>query len=185
MQQPRVKVYIPNPFLGNSSVNTFPEQMNRCTTIEVLLETGFSTRSVLRSYKEDNGATKSVLFGTEDLCMWSSRISTVTSHCQGTVGEDTAGCKKLSEWCSELWSVEISDGTIIIGSYRSWMYKWSIKPISNPNPVYSHPYTWQYFLLEFDSLVWLLFWKYSDFMDSVAITLWMAIGARPHACRGL
>jgi hypothetical protein len=43
-----------NPFLGNGSVNTFPLQRITHTTIELLLETVFSTRSVQSGYKEDN-----------------------------------------------------------------------------------------------------------------------------------
>jgi hypothetical protein len=47
-------VYIPESFLGNGSVNMFPQQPNRRAIIEVLLEMGVSTRSVSRGYKEDN-----------------------------------------------------------------------------------------------------------------------------------
>jgi hypothetical protein len=34
------------------------------------------------------------------------------------------------------WSVKCS--------HESWVYKWAIDPVMNPNPVYSHTYTWQY-----------------------------------------
>jgi hypothetical protein len=40
-----------------------PSAMDKHATIEVLMETGFSLRSALRSYKEDKWATKSVLYG--------------------------------------------------------------------------------------------------------------------------
>jgi hypothetical protein len=29
-------------------------------------------------------------------------------------------------------------------SHESWVYKWSINRVTNPYPVYSHSYTWQY-----------------------------------------
>jgi hypothetical protein len=34
-------------------------------------------------------------------------ISTIKSRCQGTAGENTAGWKKLSEYCGDLWIVEV------------------------------------------------------------------------------
>jgi hypothetical protein len=62
------------PLLTNGSETTFFSRqqlskqftaaMDTHATIEVLLETGFSTRSVQRGYKEDNWATESVLYGS-------------------------------------------------------------------------------------------------------------------------
>jgi hypothetical protein len=49
--------------------------------------------------------------------------------------------KSLSRCCDDLWIVEISGGAVITCS-TEWC-KSSIKPFTNPYPVYSHPYTWQ------------------------------------------
>jgi hypothetical protein len=46
--------------------------------------------------------------------------------------------------CVCLWSVNCSDDL--------WEYKWSINRVTNPNPVYSHSYTWQYNFLHADKI---------------------------------
>jgi hypothetical protein len=74
----------------------------------------------------------------EGLSAWSVRISTARSRCQGTAGEDTAGWKKLSGCCGNLWIVKIIGGTVIACSPESYIYKWSINPFTNPNTIYSH-----------------------------------------------
>jgi hypothetical protein len=48
--------------------------------------------------------------------------------------------KRLSAWCSELQSVWISDRPIVVVT----VCKWSLNPITNPNPICSHSYAWQY-----------------------------------------
>jgi hypothetical protein len=47
------------------------------------------------------------------------RISTVRSRCQRTASEDTAGWKKISGCCGNLWILEISGGDIITSTYAS------------------------------------------------------------------
>jgi hypothetical protein len=42
---------------------------------------------------------------------------------------------------SDLWSVYLSETVIVICSYE---YKYPVKPVINPKPVYRHPYTGQY-----------------------------------------
>jgi hypothetical protein len=64
------------------------------------------------------------------------RNPTVRNRCQETAGEDTVGWKMLSGCCGDLWIMEISGGAVIACSSESRVYKWSINPISNPNPVY-------------------------------------------------
>jgi hypothetical protein len=44
--------------------------------------------------------------------------------------------KRLSGCCGDLWIVEISGGAV---SCR--VYKWSVNPVTNPNPVYNHTHT--------------------------------------------
>jgi hypothetical protein len=73
----------------------------------------------------------------QDLSVWSWRISTLRSCCLGTDGENTAGWKRLSECCDELWIVE-TNGVLYLLVASSRVYKWSINPFTNPNPVYSH-----------------------------------------------
>jgi hypothetical protein len=80
----------------------------------------------------------------KDLSARSWTMSTLRSSCQGTAGENTEGWISLSECYGELWSTEISGGSVITWSYDSWVYE---NYISNRNPVYSQhtPRTWQYF----------------------------------------
>jgi uncharacterized protein (DUF1501 family) len=51
---PSVHIVACGPVAGQRLGKHVPTATNRRTTIEVLLETGVSTRSVPRSYKEDN-----------------------------------------------------------------------------------------------------------------------------------
>jgi hypothetical protein len=61
-------------------------------------------------------------------------------------GEDTAGWKRLSVCCGDLWIVEISGGAVIACGSELCVYKWSINPFTNPNPVYCHT-------LNYDSII--------------------------------
>jgi hypothetical protein len=48
--------------------------------------------------------------------------------------------ERLSGCCGDLWIVEISGGAVTACSSESWLYKWSINRVTNPNLVYSHTY---------------------------------------------
>jgi hypothetical protein len=43
----------------------------------------------------------------------------------------------IFEMCKPVWLLELLVVTICV-------YKYSVNPITNPNPVYSHSYMWQY-----------------------------------------
>jgi hypothetical protein len=82
----------------------------------------------------------------KDLRAGSWWISTVKSRCQETTGEDKAVWKSLTE---------ISAGGVITCSSEWCVYKWSINPIPNPNPVYSHaPRTRDSMSVENVRIVW-------------------------------
>jgi hypothetical protein len=121
-----------------------PVATNTQETIELVLKTMFSVQSA--SSKVTLTLTQTVLSVTEmrkggwkamviqfswgnnweavlnenrqrkDLDAGSWRISAVRSRCQGTAGEDTAGWKRLSGCCGDLWIVEISGGAVITDS---------------------------------------------------------------------
>jgi hypothetical protein len=115
----------------------FPAETNTHATYEELLETRFYVGPCRDVITETIEATSVVLCGSlwrEDLRTWSWRISTVRSRCQRTTGEDTAGWKRLSVCCGDLWIVEISNGAVIT-SYESWVHKWSVNRVTNPHPV--------------------------------------------------
>jgi hypothetical protein len=90
-----------------------PMATNTNTATEWLLEMVLSTQSVKSGYKEENwGDPVSCQLTVEswvlhrrqwwqNLSAWSWRISTVKSHCQGTVDEVTAVWKKAEQ---VLWS---------------------------------------------------------------------------------
>jgi hypothetical protein len=61
-------------------------------------------------------------------------MSTDGSCYQATTGKDTSRLRRLSTCYSELQCVWISDSTIAT-------CKWSINPITNSNPIYSHSNT--------------------------------------------
>jgi hypothetical protein len=126
----------------------FPAATDTHATIEVLLETVFSTWSVLRSYKEDNWSNR-ISFVWESVKKRSSwevatvqrglergswRISTVRSRCKDRADEDTADWKRLSGCCGDLWILEISGGAIFVCSFELCAFKWSLNPISNLKP---------------------------------------------------
>jgi hypothetical protein len=109
---------------------------NQHSTIEELLETLFLWWSMPRGYKEDNWSKKGQLEGSchsERTWAWKQMNSHCWSHYQATTSEDTAGWKRLSICFSDMWSVEISDGIIMKCSHE-FVLKWSINPISKPNP---------------------------------------------------
>jgi hypothetical protein len=56
-------------------------------------------------------------------------------RCQETAIGDRNTLRTVVCVCQ--WSVKCND--------ESCVYKWAIHPLTNPNPVYSHTYTWQYF----------------------------------------
>jgi hypothetical protein len=121
------------PFLGNGSVNL-------TITIEKLLEAVFSVGSTQSLYNEDPRPTKGITEKQlavdswqlsvgmrelttvphgrpwqENLSAWSWRIFTVRSRCRKRLVK-TAGWKMLCRCCSELQSVKISAGAVIICS---------------------------------------------------------------------
>jgi hypothetical protein len=49
-------------------------------------------------------------------------MSAVTSHCQGTAGEDIAVWKRLGGCCADLLIVVISNGAVISCSSESCVY---------------------------------------------------------------
>jgi hypothetical protein len=57
----------------------------------------------------------------------------VKSRYQATISEDTEGWKRHSVCSSELQSVEISNGAVIMRNYQV-VLQWSINPITNPKP---------------------------------------------------
>jgi hypothetical protein len=61
--------------------------------------------------------------------------SCVKIRCQETGSGDCSTLRTLV--CVCLWSVKCS--------HESWAYKWVIKRVTNPNPVYNHSYIWQYY----------------------------------------
>jgi hypothetical protein len=80
----------------------------------------FSMVVVPGSYKRDGvgtGSSKGAAIQT-GLQPGSRGTAIVRSHYQATTNEDTAGWKRLSVYCSELKSVEISDGAIIKCNYE-------------------------------------------------------------------
>jgi hypothetical protein len=78
--------------------------------------------------------------GSEEktLCVWIIRwgchTSCVKIRCQETTSGVYNKLRALAWVCQ--WSVKCS--------HKSWVYKWSINRVTNPNPVYSYSYTWQY-----------------------------------------
>jgi hypothetical protein len=58
-------------------------------------------------------------------CVKIRRHETANGHCK----------RPRTLVCVSQWSVKCS--------HKSWVYKWSINRVANPNPVYSHSYTWQ------------------------------------------
>jgi hypothetical protein len=60
----------------------------------------------------------------------------------------TEGWKRLSGCCGNLWIVKINGGAVIT-CFPSRVYKWSMNLFTNPNPVYSHSYTWLLYMLIF------------------------------------
>jgi hypothetical protein len=65
------------------------------------------------------------------------RISIVRIRCQETKSESRL--KRPNLCSSDSWIVKISNNAIITCSYD-----WPLNRVTNPNPVYSHSYTWQY-----------------------------------------
>jgi hypothetical protein len=123
------------PLLANGSEKTFistqrlGKHVSAATdthaTTEVLLKTALSAWSVQRDFKEDNGATESVLYGIlsrkefdrkgnavqRGLEHVSRGIALVRSRSQETSSEDIAIYKGFSVCCGDLYSV------IVIYSY--------------------------------------------------------------------
>jgi hypothetical protein len=72
----------------------------------------------------------------EYVIQWDCYSSCVKIHCRETASGDCNTLRILV--CAWQWSVKCS--------HESWVYKWSINLVTNPNPTYSHPYMWQYIL---------------------------------------
>jgi hypothetical protein len=85
--------------------------------------TVFSMWSVPRYYNREFWSLVSLVLywrlWRKDLSAWSWRITTVRSRYQGTDGEDTAGWKRFSGCCDDLWIVEIIGGAVIVRSSES------------------------------------------------------------------
>jgi hypothetical protein len=76
--------------LGNDQKHTGSRGNSPRATIEVLLETGLSTQSLSRSYKEDNLSKNRQLEGrhhSERIWAWKQSIAIVRSRYQATTGE--------------------------------------------------------------------------------------------------
>jgi hypothetical protein len=69
------------------------------------------------------------------------RTSAVESRYQTTTGEDTADWEDLVR---AVVNCRVCESAIALQLLVVTIYKWSTNPITNPNPVYSHSYTWQY-----------------------------------------
>jgi hypothetical protein len=94
-----------------------PATTGKHTTIEILLETAFSTRSVQRDYKEDSGGNRviSVRESVRKRGSWkgaadqrglkrgSRRVVDFRNRYQETTSEDTAGWKRLVKCENQLW----------------------------------------------------------------------------------
>jgi hypothetical protein len=65
---------------------------------------------------------------------WDCCSSCVRIRCQETASGECNRLRTLVCVCQ--WSVKCS--------HESWVYKWSTNRVTNPNPVYSDSYTWQY-----------------------------------------
>jgi hypothetical protein len=127
---------------------------------------GVSTWSVPRCYKQE---AKSIV---KHFCRGGCEERTWTRKAEGSPLSEVVARERLREreqaekglavlW----WFVEISGGAVI-ACITSRVCKWSINPFTNPNPVYSHSYTWQYHKSEIVSYLTTLF--------SIETKHWMA-----------
>jgi ParB-like chromosome segregation protein Spo0J len=116
------------PLLANGSEIKFdsrqrlgkhvPAATDTHATIEVLLETVFSTRSMQRGYKEDTA--ESVLYGRlwrEDLRAEAEEFPLLETVIRERL-LTTAGWRRLCECCGDLWIVEVSGGAVIKCNYE-------------------------------------------------------------------
>jgi hypothetical protein len=90
----------------------------------------------LQECSVQNPAVKRGFYGwyLECVIQWGCYSSRVKIRRQETASGDCNRLRTLVTVCQ--WFVKCN--------HESWVYKWSINRITNPNPVYSHPYTWQY-----------------------------------------
>jgi hypothetical protein len=70
----------------------------------------------------------------ECVIQWDYYSSYIKIRCQETATGECNILRILVGVCQ--WPVTCS--------HESWVYKWSINRVANPNPVYSHSLTWQY-----------------------------------------
>jgi hypothetical protein len=145
-------------FLGNGSVNTFLRdeyaRNNRATVGNGMFLCGLwrdviskgqsqllgsSVRDTVKKRVSCQRAQLKVqlwryVWYLECVIEWDCYSSCVKIHCEEMANRDCNRLRTLVCVCP--WSAKCR--------HKSWVYKWSINRVTNPNPIYSHLYMWQY-----------------------------------------